>query len=206
MRSNISLFFSITVVIVLIAACSSLRTPPIQKNYFDLEITKDLPALPQAKKNQDALPILIKSFSIAPEYDSHSFVYLLGENRYVNDFYNEFVSPPTQIITEKIAENLYKTGQFSPYLAQNKSQLGYRFFGRIKHLYFDLQESGKSLAILEIRITLERNGTKGFETVLSKTYSERRQAASDDPDDLARALSTALTHVINRLIEDLPTN
>ena len=42
----------------------------------------------------------------------HAFVYRINENGYQSDFYNEFVSYPARLITDKITESLYATAHF----------------------------------------------------------------------------------------------
>ncbi|MBU1341426.1 MAG: hypothetical protein KKE44_03995, partial [Proteobacteria bacterium] len=152
MKKNGIIFIGLVFFLNMLSGCSGLQKEPVIKNYFDLEIKlADSPS--QKRGNNDTL--IVKQFFITPEFDSYSFVYRMTKNEYITDFYNEFISYPAKLITEKITETLCSSSYFTPAPTSMKQDITYRLSGKITRLYGDFQNADDPKAIIEIRMTLE---------------------------------------------------
>ncbi len=186
---------------LLIFGCSGLQKPPVIKNYFDLNILA--PAAKTETHINQGSGLLIKELLIAPEFDSHSFVYLVSENEYTNDFYNEFISYPARLISDKIKETLYATKYFTPFLAQKQQDVSFRLFGKITHLYGDMQNKNAPKAIMEIRFILEKKVNDTFEKVFTKTYRVQEPLSAPEADLLVKGWSKGLKTIVSNFLNDI---
>ncbi len=186
------------VLLDIISGCSVFQKEYIGKKYFDLNV--DLPPVKDTSGNQ--YPIIVKEFSINPAYDSHSFILRINKNEYTSDYYNEFVSYPASLITEKITENLGATPYFSPAPAADQKEIMYRLSGKIKQLYGDYQKSIDPKAVMEIRMILEKKTTSGFEMILNKSYLIQEAIPSRNPAQLVSGWNRGLGKIIVQFLEN----
>ncbi|MCP3873720.1 MAG: hypothetical protein GY699_11260 [Desulfobacteraceae bacterium] len=198
MRQKIFTLIGWFVLLNIFLGCVGLQKEPIDKNYFNLNV--DLPLSQDSIGNGDAL--LVKEFSINPAFDSHSFILQVSKNEYKNDFYNEFVSYPANLITEKITESLCETSHFTPALTSMRQEIKYRLSGKITKLYGDFQKSDNPKAVIEIRMTLEKNIENVFNIVSNKTYFVQEPISSSTPDQLVSGWNKGLTKIIAQFIND----
>jgi len=180
--------------------CSGLQKEFINKNYFDLKI----PAANFALGNvQQGSSLLVKEFLINSSFDSHSLVYQIKKNEYVSDYYNEFVSYPAKLITEKITEYLYTSAYFKPALTQMREDIDFRLSGKITKLYGDFKGKNHPQAIMELRIILEKRTDNSFNAIYGNTYLAREPIPSQTPAHLIIGWNKGLEKSMNRFIRDL---
>ncbi|MCD4721112.1 MAG: hypothetical protein K8S13_14830 [Desulfobacula sp.] len=182
--------------------CAGLKKEPIEKKYFDLNI--NLPASNQNSISQGTA-LLVKEFFINSTFDSHSFVYRVGKNEYVTDYYNEFVSYPARLVTEKIEENLYASSLFTPALTNIKQDIDFRLSGKITNLYGDFQDTNDPKAIIEIRMALEKRVDKTFQVISEKTYRSEENISTHAPAHLVSGWNTGLLKIVTQFINDFQT-
>ncbi len=180
--------------------CAGLNKKPIEKKYFDLNIH-----LPFSDRNtiSQGASLLVKEFTINPVFDSHSFVYHVGKNEYATDYYNEFVSFPAKLVTEKIAENLYASSHFKSALTNMKQDIDFRLSGKITMLYGDFQSINAPKAIIEIRMILEQKTNKNFKVITGKTYLAKEDISSRGPAHLVSGWNTGLLKIVTQFTHDL---
>mgnify|MGYP001551689537 FL=1 len=56
--------------------------------------------------------ILVKRFDIAPEFESNAFVFLISQDQFREDFYNQFMVAPARMITHSVKEAFLASGLF----------------------------------------------------------------------------------------------
>lgn len=186
-------------------SCSGLQKPPVTKNYFDLDIHAPVSAAGILLAQGSTL--LVKEFIISPEFDSHAFVYRISENEYTTDFYNEFVTYPARLISDKIKETLYASPYFSPSVTQIPKDVSYRLSGKITRLYGNLQDEKKPEAVIEIRFSLERKIQRedalAFEKIHTQTYTERKALISTEPAQIAAGWKKGLKTILESFLKDI---
>lgn len=179
--------------------CTGLTREPVVKSYYDLNLQ---PSVSDPDKISKGDPLLIKEFSITPPFDTHSFVYRVGEDKYTNDFYAEFISYPAKLITEKITEALIASIYFSPVITSMKPDINLRLSGKITRLYGDLQTTDDPKAVIEIRMTLETKTDKTFKETISHTYRFEEPIPSRTPAHLVSGWNKGLTKIVTAFIRD----
>ena len=179
--------------------CAGLQKEPVRKTYFDLTI--NLPGSDPAFITRGKT-ILIKQFDINPVFDSHAFVYRVGENEYTTDYYNEFISYPAKLITDKIEESLSSTQQFRSVQTNLEQDIVFRLSGKILQLYGAFQDTHHPKAIIEIRMTLEKRLNSSFLVISDKTYLAEETIASKEPALLASGWNAGLSKIVARFIQD----
>jgi len=189
-------------ILIFICGCTGLTKEPVHKSYFDLAVT--LPASGQHKICKDER-ILVKQLDINPTFDSHSFVYRLGENEYVMDYYSEFVNSPARLITEKIEESICDSSHFTSVQTGVKQYSGFRLSGKITRLYGDFQDPSRPRAVIEIQMTLEKGNGTDFTTISSKTYIAEEIISSRASAQLVPGWNKGLSKIIIEFINDFQT-
>jgi hypothetical protein len=196
MHNKWAIIIGVMFFITTMNGCSTIQKSPVEKNYFDLNIT--------ASHNNFASQgdiLLVKDFSLNPVFDSHGFVYRIGKNEYVTDYYNEFLSAPAKLITDKIAEALYSSSHFTSTSTHMRKDIDYRLSGRISRLYGDLQDTKSPKATIELRMTLEKKTDSSFELIHSKTYLIEENINSQRPDQLITGWNRGLTKIVSAFIK-----
>ncbi|MDA3790833.1 MAG: hypothetical protein PF503_20355 [Desulfobacula sp.] len=190
------------VILISFYGCAGLKKEPVNKSYFDLAIT-----LPVSSQNKvcKSETLLVKEFYINPVFDSHSFVYRLGTNKYAIDYYNEFVSSPARLITQGIEGSLCASNLFTSIKTNKKQNISFRLSGKITRLYGDFQDLSNFRAVIEIRITLEKGNGTAFQTISSKTYLAEEKILSNDPSKLVSGWNTGLLKIVIEFISDFQT-
>lgn len=198
--TGLPVFLTVLTVLSVLSGCAGIQTKPAGKNYFQLQTT--VPAAAPDRISSGA-PLLVKTFSINPSFDSHSFVYRMGKNEYITDYYNEFINSPTRLITEKIAENLYSSSRFTPAATDRKQDITYLLSGKITRLYGDFQATNAPKAVIEIRMILKKNTGKTFQVIAGKTYPAQEPILSRKPDHLVSGWNKGLVKIMAQFISDL---
>ena len=133
--------FLLLILALILTGCSGLQKTVPVKRFYGLDVnpgfsSQDIRGTDAAETGKS---VLVRELRISPPYDSHAFVYKMGPQSYTTDFYNEFITYPTRLISEKIAEQLYASIYFSPPVSARKQAIDYRVSGKITRLYGDFQ-------------------------------------------------------------------
>ncbi len=147
--------------------------------------------------------LLVKRFSISPEFETNSFVYRLTPTRFATDYYNNFIVSPARMITDVIQEDLWASTLFSPVPTHNLDDVRYQLSGKVIDFYGDLQGQEPPGAIVTFRLILEKNNGDGFTLVINKTYSAKILLDAPDPELLVDGLSIGIDQILNEFYTDL---
>ena len=126
----------------------------------------------------------------------------MEKNLYQPDFYNEFITYPTRLITDQLKENLCASRYFAAPLVHSKKAIRYRLSGKITKLYGDFQTPESPKAVIEIRLILEKMESNAFTTFFNKTYKSDEPIALGDPKLLAQGWTTGLGKIILEFLSD----
>ncbi len=181
--------------------CSGLQKPALNRQYFELAIR--LPRTQVSPFIDRGNPVLIRDFGISPGFDTHSFVFRITEKEYTRDFYTEFTTHPARQITDQIADALYASPHFIPYSAHSRTKPGYRLSGKINRLYCDLQQAGHPVAIVEIRLILEKENQATGRQVLAQTYTAAQPLPSSAPEHIITGWNSGLEQITADFIRDV---
>ncbi|OGR32494.1 MAG: hypothetical protein A3J80_10890 [Desulfobacula sp. RIFOXYB2_FULL_45_6] len=182
-----------------ILGCSGLQKEPMAKQYFDLSIQVPVASKDSLCKGET---LIIKEFSINSAFDSHSFIYKVGENEYITDYYSEFISYPSKLITEKTSEALYGSTHFRPSLTNNKKDITYRLSGKIIRLSGDFSDKNNTRAAIELMLILEKKTGSGFTPVLIDTYMADEPVPDKEPSSLVSGWNLGLSKILVQFITE----
>ncbi len=192
-------FSGLMALLLLMFGCSGLTKSPMDKNYYDLIIQH--PTGSDQYRHQGA-SILVKEFNIVSAFDSHSFILRVKNDEYINDYYNEFISYPARLITEKFFEQLADTPHFSSAQTNLQHGIDYRLSGKITKLYGDLRLDASPKAIIALQLILEQKSKKAFAVAISRTYAIETPIASKKPTDLISGWSKGLSGITAQFLND----
>lgn len=187
-------------VLITLAGCSGIKNQYQQKRMFRLTANSHMAQL-QSQKTGEGL--LVKRFNISPEFESNSFVYRASQTRYGSDFYNNYMVPPARMITDLVMEDLYASALFSPISQNTLAEVRYQLWGKVIDLYTDIQDKDLPVAVVTLRLVLDKNTGQGFKPVIHKTYRSRIPLDDPSPDSMVSALSQGLTQILNEFHLDM---
>ncbi len=173
-KATIIIFTAIT-----LFGCSGLQKKFPKRNLFVIE-AGSMKSEPYKSKNSSKIKrldetggktgLIVRQFTILPEFDSNYFIYRISQNQYIYDYYNNFLVSPSSIITDDIGRILYASSYFQRVKPNEPEDIKYRLWGSILDLYGDMQNKNNPEAVMTIRLVLEKNTETGFKSVINKIY------------------------------------
>ncbi|MCG8684784.1 MAG: PqiC family protein [Desulfobacterales bacterium] len=184
----------------LFTGCGGIRNDYAEKQIFRLSASPDAADLQAQDKGSK---LLVKGLDISPEFSGAAFVYRLGQNRYAQDYYHNYMTPPARMITDLVMENLYASSYFSPASKSIMAETNYQLWGKITGLYCDIKDDKQAVAVITIRLNLDKQTTGGSEPLLSQTYEAAIPMEKTSPDEYVKGLNQGLTHILNAFFTDV---
>ncbi|MCP4723288.1 MAG: ABC transporter, partial [Desulfobacteraceae bacterium] len=147
--------------------------------------------------------LLVKRFSISPEFETNSFVYRLSPTRFTTDFYNNFIVSPARMITNVIQEDLWGSPLFSPVPTHTLEDIRFQLWGKVTDFYCDIQNPDQPRAIMGIRLILEKNNGDSFTPVINKTYGAQIELDALDPGLFTDGLNKGINQILDAFYKDM---
>ena len=184
----------------IMTGCTNIRNKSPEKNIYRVRAQSHMSAS-NTPETGDGL--LVKRFSISPEFETDSFVYRLSPTRFSTDFYNTFIVAPARMITDVIQEDLWASPLFSPTQAQNMADIQFQLWGKVMEFHGDLQDTKQPKAIVTIRLILEKNTKGSFIPIISKTYGAQILLDALDPGLLTDGLGKGINEILEAFYKDI---
>lgn len=197
---RIPIITAATLALITLAGCSGIKNQYQQKKMFRLSAN---PHMAQLKSQETGEGLLVKRFSISPEFESNSFIYRASRARYGSDFYNNYMVPPARMITDIVMENLYASSLFSPISQHTLADVRFQLWGKVIDLYTDIQDKNLPVAVVTLRLILDKNTGQGFKPVVHQTYKAKVPFDEPNPESMITALSEGLTQILNEFHLDI---
>lgn len=165
---------------------------------------------PAGQGNRSAgAPLVVKRLDISPEFGGAGFVYRVDQNRFTQDYYNNYMTSPARMISDVMLEALVNSPQFAPAPKNRIPDDIFQLWGKITALYRDQRNTSAVSAVVTMALNLDRLNKDGFTPVLSKTYSAQIPLGRDtSPKAYIQALNRGLAEIIKNFLSDfqkLPT-
>ncbi|NDY73699.1 ABC transporter [Desulfobacter hydrogenophilus] len=165
---------------------------------------------PSGQSNRSAgAPLVIKRLDISPEFSGAGFVYRVGQNRFTQDYYNNYITSPARMISDVMLEALVDTPQFAPAPQNRIPDDIFQLWGKITALYSDQRNTSAVSAVVTMALNLDRLNKDGFTPILSKTYSRQIPLGKNtSPQAYIQALNSGLSEIVKDIVSDyqnLPT-
>ena len=184
----------------LLAGCSALNRPYPAKRCFALELTQR----PERVGQPANATVRVRQFRVSPPYHQPQFVYRLGEAEFKRDYYDEFIAPPAELVTDQAMAWLCDSGAFRTTCAGNSAaDHDLVLEAVVTSLYGDYTKSAAPEAVLAVHFfLLAEDGTR-TNVVFDRAYSEHVALSGDDPEMLVRGWSLDLQRILTSLEVDL---
>ena len=155
------------------------------------------------RKMQSPLWLKMGTFSVATPFDSKSLVYRLGDQRYEKDFYNAYISSPSNMFSNATRQWLDQSGIFRITVPQGTSFFPfYTLQATIDELYGDYR--GKPEAVVSVQFFLTvTNPNIPTPLITAKRYTQRIALANNQPQTLVLGQQEALAAILQQLEADL---
>lgn len=179
--------------------CSILPSPKMEpaKRYM---FSMDAAALEKAQDASRAIPTIhIRRLAAASPFKGRAFVYKLAENRFEQDMYHIFISPPEGLLTEYIAQSFNAQRAALPVASSTADLI---LDGVVESLYGDYTDKNTPAAVIAIRFSLFTWSSKNTPVFL-ETLSARHPLPDNTADALVEGWNQALADIMNQLANHL---
>jgi len=195
---RISGFVLLAVIAFTLLACAPTRPPIDTANWL---LAPERTGAPRTM--QSPLWLKMGSFSVTTPFDTKSLVYRLGDQRYEKDFYNAYISTPSNMLSNATRQWLDQSGIFRITVAQGTSFFPfYTLQATIDELYGDYR--GKPEAVVSVQFFLTvTNPNIPTPLITAKRYTQRVALANNLPQTLVLGQQQALAAILQQLEADL---
>ena len=158
-----------------------------------------------AKNTQIPYWLTQGTISVTSPFDSKSFVYRLDDQKYEKDFYNNFITLPSEMVAAATRQWLNQAGIFQFAVGNSNSLMPvYLLQGTVDSMYTDFRAGQKPAAVISIEYYLSSADGKSKNNVLfRKKYQKREPISDNSAKTIANAQQIALSKILAELEEDL---
>lgn len=155
------------------------------------------------RKMQSPLWLKMGSFSVSTPFDTKSLVYRLGDQRYDKDFYNAYITTPSNMFANATRQWLDQSGIFRLTVAQGTSFFPfYTLQATIDELYGDYRAKPEAVVSVQFFLTVT-NPNIPTPLITAKRYTQRVALADNLPQTLVLGQQQALAEILRQLEADL---
>jgi uncharacterized lipoprotein YmbA len=183
---------------IVLAGCSLSRPAPVKQQFL-----LDPPA-PAAVDKAQPTSVRVGTINVAAPFRGRSFVLRQADLRYETDYYNEFLVPPSTMLTELTARALDRSKAFARVIPPSYSaDADWVLDGFVSALYGDERDGKKIAADVAVSYYLfQASGGSGM-PVWTHDYKKHISLASTTTEGYAAALNTAFGEIFAELARDL---
>jgi len=188
----------VVIAAMVLASCSLSRPAPVKQQFL-----LDPPAPAAVAKGQPT-SVRVGTINVAAPFRGRSFVLRQADLRYETDYYNEFLVPPSTMLTELTARALDRSKAFARVIPPSYSaDADWVLDGFVSALYGDERDGKKVAADVAVSYYLfQASGGSGM-PVWTHDYQKHIPLASTTTDGYAAALNTAFCEIFAELARDL---
>ena len=195
------------VFLLLPSGCLTRTAPEKQRHVLSAPRTPDVAMADTSRElqeRQSAGVLQVHRVRSAPLFERKGFVYRQGETEFVDDFYNEFYSPPASLIRQSTLEWLDGSTLFTAVVGDaSRGESDWLLEGTLHRLYVDMRDRRAPETLLELEYTLLSVQPQHYEVVFSKRYERRSQLSKASGALAAQAWSESLVSILSELEGDL---
>jgi hypothetical protein len=180
--------------------CSLLRRPLPERQQFVLEATRTVVAPTLA----EGPLVLLRPFRPSPRLDGPRFVYRLGPERFVSDFYHVFWNVPEDLVADQTRRWLDASGLFGAVVdGATTARPAYLLEGALAELYADFSGGSPARAVIAVRFALIDVRHVPTAVAFHRDYRAEMPATSDAPEEIVRGWNAGLAEILTSLETDL---
>jgi cholesterol transport system auxiliary component len=199
MKTKQILMMTITgITLFCLVGCLEKQQFAKQRYWLDIQRPKTI-----ANKTSDAI-LSVEPFSIDSAFRSRSIVNKKATHEYQNDFYQEYLIPPAQMMTEQTCRWLRDSGLFARVLEPGSiMQSTLVLEGHIGKVYVDSSRDNQYVAELEISFYMLEKDKRDKKILFGKTYTTIKPMESSKTEDYFKALNLAFIDILEKYEDDL---
>lgn len=156
-----------------------------------------------ARKTQSELWLKIGAFSVAPPFDGKSLVYRVADQRYEKDFYNAYITLPSDMVSNASRQWLNQSGIFRIVVGQSTSFFPfYTLQASVDELYGDYRGQPEAVVSIQFFLTVTNAGTNN-PLITTKRFTKRVALPNTTPQALVQGQQQALAEILQQFEADL---
>jgi ABC-type uncharacterized transport system auxiliary subunit len=186
--------------------CSDLlKQPASAKALFSIEPgLPDSPLLAVPATTTATGPVLqIRSVRVSAPFDGTAFVYELAPSQYALDYYNNFVAPPSALLSEALLAWLEKAGPLPTVGAGTSVRSDLMLECEITKLLIDFSDRTNPQAVISSRFLLYSNRTGTTQVLLDRSYEVSKPLTFKSPAGYSAAWGLAFRDLLQKFDVDL---
>ena len=185
--------------LILLGGCSGGTTDAPRHRYL-LEVERP----GQSQDSDGSMNLSVKTFVLSPGVDHEAFVYRLSTVEYETDYYNQFITPVGQQVSEQVRQWLSRSGCLGRVLLPgSRVSATHVLEGNICKLYCNFQDKADAEAIMEIQVYLSDVRTGKARVVFDKRYRASSKIPEATPVSMITSYGECLKTVLQALEDDL---
>jgi ABC-type uncharacterized transport system auxiliary subunit len=190
----------IGLILPFLMACS-IKQAPLEIEHWRIMPDRDA----AARKNQVKYWLTQGTMTVVSPFDTKSFVYRLDDQKYEKDFYNEYVTIPSDMFAVATRQWLNESGIFQFAVVNSNALLPlYVLQGTVDDFYTDFRKNQPTVVVLTIEYYLSSaDGVRKNNVLFKKRYSQTQQIKDNSAKSIASAQQIALTKILQQLEDDL---
>jgi len=196
-----TVFVLLPAIALLCAGCANRAKIAEAKQFYILKVQS-----PPRQNTQIPGIVKIRQVCAAAPYESSSFVFDLGQGRFQRDYYNQYIAPPDEQLTELLAVWLREAAVFSNTITgSSKAWPDYILEPHLLGLYCDISEKTAPVVKVAMRFVLLKidKTRQSSRIVLDRTYRQEAKPVQAVGDDIAKSAGEAIENIFAELTEDL---
>jgi len=187
----------VAIAAIVLASCALNRPAPVKQQYL-LD-----PPPPAAVAKSQSTSVRVGTINVAAPFRGRSFVLREADLRYEIDYYNEFLVPPTTMLSELTARALERSKAFARVVPPGYSaDADWLLDGFVSALYGDERDGKKVSADVAISYYLFQSSGGSGMPVWTHDYEKHIPVAATT-EAYAAALNTAFGEIFAELARDL---
>ncbi len=199
-RIHLEVLLVLAAVSCVVGGCIKLDKGPPEKRYYALEAARPV----EAAASSPGAILKVRKFRISPPFEGAEIVYRTSEARYEADFYNEWFTSPSAMLTQQLVNWLTNARLFEHVVDSSSFiEADYLLEGTVSALCADLRMNGSPKAVLHIQIVLIQGRPAHDRIVFRREYQEAVDVADSSPDALVNGWNRGLQHSLITLEKDL---
>ncbi|PTN37576.1 ABC-type transport auxiliary lipoprotein family protein [Desulfonatronum sp. SC1] len=182
-----------------LSGCASLTRPDPDRRYYLLQVQRPKPTL---ERPPEAPVLAVRTFRVAPAFDSRGIVTIRADGLVQRDFYERFFLPPGEMLAGQFRSWLGQAGLFSLVMDMGGlTEPDLILEGYVQELHRDLRD-GRRSAVLVLQVLLLRTTRSGaMEVVVQRDYNQ----ALDLPDGSISSLVAGWNLALERILSEVET-
>jgi uncharacterized lipoprotein YmbA len=187
-------FFSLLIGCLLLLNLSGCFSPKfVESKQYLLEIKK----LSEKKESPNKCSVALEAVTATAPFDQINFLYRINSNQYITDYYNSFVSLPTEQLEQALINYLKSLGDFNLEVndeaaAQNKLKV------QLTELYADYSDHNHPCAKVTLHFVLTRSNPDKDIILLDKNFHSQIELQEKTTDDLLKAWGKCVQDILKQ--------